>query len=323
MQRKEKYQLVAKVLEDASQEAIQQLLSSGEKVYTGIGGTAMKLQIESIPVFAKKLPLTNIEIQNKLSTKNLFELPTYYQYGVGSAGFSAWRELQTHHMTTEWVLNDECANFPIMYGYKIIQEDNPQKRTQDDLPKYVKYWNGSKAIKNRMNALQNSTHSVVVFLEFIPYTFQSYKTHLDASIIERDLLKTAIFMESKGMIHFDGHDGNLLTDGAKLYFADFGLATSLNFDLSDAEVEFFHRHKRYDLAHGIFAISYSSPEEPEIPNDLKILRKKYQPISAIYQNFIMSLRHDETKNVIYPEKELVVLTEKISSDLSKNSTCRI
>jgi hypothetical protein len=56
-----------------------------------------------------------------------------------------------------------------------------------------------------------------------------------------------------------------LTDGAKLYFADFGLATSLNFDLSDAEIEFFHRHKIYDLAHGIFAISYSSPEEPEIP----------------------------------------------------------
>ena len=89
MQRKENYQKISKALESLSQEEIQELLSSGEKIHIGIGGTAVKLEIESIPVFAKKIPLTEIDMQNEFSTKNLFNLPTYYQYGVGSTGFGS------------------------------------------------------------------------------------------------------------------------------------------------------------------------------------------------------------------------------------------
>jgi hypothetical protein len=44
-------------------------------------------------VFVKRVPVTNTELDNFFSTKNLYSLPTYYNYGVGSAGFGVFREL--------------------------------------------------------------------------------------------------------------------------------------------------------------------------------------------------------------------------------------
>ena len=55
-----------------------------------------------------------------MSTANLFELPIYYQYGIGSAGFNAWRELYTHIITTDWVIRNKCPNFPRMYHWRIL-----------------------------------------------------------------------------------------------------------------------------------------------------------------------------------------------------------
>ena len=33
-------------------------------------------------------------------------------------------------------------------------------------------------------------------------------------------------MNTHGLVHFDAHFGNVLTDGRRLFVADFGLATS-------------------------------------------------------------------------------------------------
>ena len=51
------------------------------------------------------LPLTDLELQpaHRHSTANLFGLPPYYHYRIGSCGFGSWRELEAHRMTTEWV----------------------------------------------------------------------------------------------------------------------------------------------------------------------------------------------------------------------------
>src|SRR5438132_1517853 len=51
-------------------------------------------------VFVKRIPLTDIEHDHLFSTENLHRLPTCYNYGVGSAGFGAFRELVTHVKTT-------------------------------------------------------------------------------------------------------------------------------------------------------------------------------------------------------------------------------
>src|SRR3954447_4534447 len=78
------------------------------------------LEIGRSKVFVKRVPVTDLEYENLFSTRNLYELPTYYNYGVGSAGFGVFRELLAHIKTTNWVLEGAIASFPLLYHYRII-----------------------------------------------------------------------------------------------------------------------------------------------------------------------------------------------------------
>ena len=81
-------------------------------------------------IFVKKVPLNEIERkpENIRSTENLFGIPLYYQYGVGSGGFSVWRELSAHIMSTEWVLSSENGDLPLMYHWRIINNSDEYER---------------------------------------------------------------------------------------------------------------------------------------------------------------------------------------------------
>ena len=61
-------------------------------------------------------------------------------------------------------------------------------------------------------------------------------------MVERKLDAGTAFMNARGLLHFDAHFDNILTDGQRLYFADYGLALSSRFDLSEDEATFFDRH---------------------------------------------------------------------------------
>jgi hypothetical protein len=121
----------------------------------------LKIKINQTTLFVKKIPLTDLEYrsENHYSTANLFNLPTYYQYGIGSEGFSAWRELKAHIITTNWVISEKCPNFPIMYHWRLLPNDSISPITEDqqkDINEYVTYWEGSKAIHARIESLQQS-----------------------------------------------------------------------------------------------------------------------------------------------------------------------
>ncbi len=111
-----RYTFLSKHLETLSNEEITTLLSEGEPLHSGYG-KSVKLQINGIPVFVKKVPLNSLEgnADNLNSTANLFKLPLYYQYGVGSAGFNVWREVSAHMMSTNCVLTNKTQNFPLVY----------------------------------------------------------------------------------------------------------------------------------------------------------------------------------------------------------------
>ena len=70
-------------------------------------------------------------------------------------------------------------------------------------------------------------------------------------MLERSLRAGLAFMNGNGLLHFDAHFGNILTDGQRLYFADLGLATSPRFDLSAAESEFVGRHLSHDVCYAL------------------------------------------------------------------------
>lgn len=54
-------------------------------------GTNHVVNLSGNKIFVKLLSLTELERKNAFSTKNLFNLPLYYNYGVGSAGMGAFR----------------------------------------------------------------------------------------------------------------------------------------------------------------------------------------------------------------------------------------
>jgi hypothetical protein len=57
------------------------LVASGHTGSVGIGGGSARLDVEGVPEFAKRIPLTRTHPR---STANLFNLPPFCQYGIGS-----------------------------------------------------------------------------------------------------------------------------------------------------------------------------------------------------------------------------------------------
>ena len=333
-QRQADCEKVSKKIEKLGNEGLAAILKDTTQVHSGIGGTAVILEIDGVPVFAKQIAVSDLEMQHLGSTANLFNLPTYYQYGVGSAGFGAWRELEAHKMTTDWVLRDECPNFPLMYGYAVLPREKPAEPLDEArLEEMTQYWGGSEAVKERLNGINTASNSLVVFLEAVsrphgldprlecyihPQASQGDMTRPDMAMVERELKATCAFMESKGMIHFDAHHRNILTDGVRLYFADFGLATSLDFDLSAKEREFIYEHWGYDLSLATSSLCWhpraESGEELLILPEVQKVSDRYKPVSEKYGTFMRSLRNDSTKTTPYPASEMQALHRQVDDE---------
>ena len=102
--------------------ALERVVNQAPRVRPGMGGTSATVDVEGVQVFVKQVPVTGRELLpgNIRSTANLFGLPGFYQYGLGSAGFGAWRELAAHIMTTNWVLSDEHRAFALLYHWRLL-----------------------------------------------------------------------------------------------------------------------------------------------------------------------------------------------------------
>lgn len=89
-----RYESVSKCLETFSDDDLLSLLKKGAPLESSWGST-LRIEVDGIPVFVKQIPLNEVESkeENLNSTKNVFKIPLYYQYGIGSAGFNVWREI--------------------------------------------------------------------------------------------------------------------------------------------------------------------------------------------------------------------------------------
>jgi hypothetical protein len=129
------YGTLATELALLSDQRLTELLENARSIGTSIGGTSALLEIGGKKIFVKKIRLTDIERhpENIMSTRNIFGLPLYYQYGIGSAGFGVWRELAIHTMTTNWVLAGECQSFPLMYHWRLLPRPTLETPTPEQL----------------------------------------------------------------------------------------------------------------------------------------------------------------------------------------------
>lgn len=261
-----RYVALSSTLVRHSDRTLTELLDQAPVASSGIGGTAVLLELDGIPVFVKRVPLTDLERQpmNRLSTLNLFQLPTFCQYGVGSAGGGVWRELAAHVMTTNWVLANQSQCFPLMYHWRALEGPPPGLQTAEDvaeLARMVEYWDNSPAVRHRLEAIAAASATVAVFLEYIPQNLIGWlRTQVargdDAvesacAMVERNVRAGTSFMNSNGLLHFDAHFNNILTDGRGLYFTDFGLAMSRLFELSECEVDFYERNISHDGCYSV------------------------------------------------------------------------
>lgn len=174
-ERVRRYSEVASALALHSDRQLGESLAQAQALGTGIGGASALLALDGVPVFAKRIPLTDLERRagNVMSTANLFGLPPFCQYGltaIGGPGFGAWRELAAGVMTTNWVLAGCSAAFPLLYHWRVLPGAPPPGDEHADVEAVVQYWDGSPAVRDRLHALARASSSIVLFQEFIPTT---------------------------------------------------------------------------------------------------------------------------------------------------------
>ncbi|MDZ8109895.1 MAG: hypothetical protein RM338_30315 [Nostoc sp. DedQUE12a] len=231
-------------------------------------------------VFVKRVPVTNIEYDNLFSTKNLYDLPTYFNYGVGSVGLGVFRELVTHIKTTNWVLEGAIANFPLMYHYRIIPLEG--RRADVDMEEhksFVEYWGNSANIGNYLLDRANANYELVLFIEYIPHILKTWLWE-NPKLLQKpldDLRMTIAFLRKKGIIHFDAHFHNILTDGEQIYLTDFGLVLDKSFALTKDEESFFEQNTFYDYGEVLWSLSYLIRSSYDLcpENDKRRMMEKY------------------------------------------------
>ncbi|MDT9700878.1 serine/threonine-protein kinase [Streptomyces sp. P17] len=301
----------------------------------GIGGRSAELDVEGVRVFVKRVPLTDLELrpEHVRSTANLFRLPLFYQYGVGSAGFGAWRELAAHVMTTGWVLGGEYAGFPLLYHWRVLPDSPPTGFVEafGGVDGAVAHWEGSQAVRGRLEAIAAASHSLVLFLEYVPHTLAEWLAEARESEgpspyrwVDDELERGTRFMSARGLVHFDAHFANLLTDGHQVYFADFGLALSRDFDLSAPERDFLTDHLVYDRSyapshllrhhlpdgvregaeHRAFLRAWAEGNRPDsVPSDIAALLDRHTPHALVLNDFHHRLL-TRTKRTAFPAAEV-------------------
>ena len=290
-------------------------------------------------VFVKRIPLTDLEYNHMFSTKNLYDLPTYYNYGVGSAGFGVFRELLMHIRTTNWVLQGAIENFPLMYHYRIMPCSGGKVNLDMEwYNRYVKYWNSNENIGRYMVDRMNANYEMALFLEYIPYQFSKWfeKNISQLNAFINEIPDTLTFLRKNGIIHFDVHFNNILTDGEKTYLTDFGLVLDRRFNLSETERAFFRKNTHYDYGEYLLCLGehllsvyrglaetkkkkvmqeYGFEDEIQYPKDFVILLEN---INEIYAEGLMKLDNNYVETVI-KYCAVITLMAEFFADMQENN----
>jgi hypothetical protein len=316
-----------------------ELVRTASEIGTGIGGRTLRVVVDSTAVFVKAVSLTAVETRagNLRSTANLFGLPTYCQYNVGSPGVNAWRELEALERTTRWVLDGDAAGFPLLYHWRLLPGEPPPLEPEHvDPDEAVAYWHGAQGVARRLAAIRASTTALLLFLEYQPHRLDTWlRDRLDAGgveaveameMVDNTLLTPVVWMNQQGLFHFDTHLANLLTDGRQVLVTDFGLATARDFALDDGEQRFLDQHRLHDPAYtatkfvnflvteltGItdprardtYIAEHASGREPGgLPPAVEAIVHRYAPVAEIINSVYWQL-FTERRDIEFPAAEL-------------------
>ncbi|WP_067466530.1 serine/threonine protein phosphatase [Nocardia amamiensis] len=247
--RSDRHRRLSAFLASHSDFELAELVDTGRVTSVGVGGGTALIDVDSVPVFTKRIPLTDRELANPGSTANLFDLPVFCQYGIGGPSFNAWRELAANIIVTDAVLAGETQSFPVLYHWRVLSGRSAVAAEHADIDTVVATQGGCPAVRTRLEALAAAQFSLVLFCEYIPHPIADWLREDPAgkaATVERQFSEIVTFLRDRELLHMDGHFGNMRTDGERIYLSDFGLATSPHFDLSAAERDFAERHASHD-----------------------------------------------------------------------------
>ncbi|MFG1909765.1 hypothetical protein [Kribbella sp. NPDC048928] len=208
-------------------------------------------------MFAKRVPLTDLELAHPRSTANLFGLPLHCQYGIGSPGFNAWRELAANSTVTAAVLSGETDAFPLLHHWRVLPGRPPVADEHADIEEAAAALGGGPAVRARLQALAAASSSLVMIWEHLPHPLGPWLADDPvgkAVSVEQQLLEITRFLRGRGLLHMDGHFDNMRVDGGRIYLTDFGLATSAGLELTDAEQDFVRRNAQHDTDYAVMRL---------------------------------------------------------------------
>lgn len=238
-------------LEARGDDALGSLLTAAPGGAVGVGGSTSVLDVDGVPVFVKRIPITERELAHPGSTADLFGLPLSCQYGMhrlAGPGFGAWRELAANRIVTEAVLAGETQAFPLLYHWRVLPGRPPVAPEQRDIDAVVAQFDGDQAVRTRLEELAAARCGLVLFSEYLPDPLVDRLGDpvAGAETLERQLFEIVAALQRRRLLHMDGHLANMRADDDRIYLVDFGLATSPDFALSRAEHEFVDRHAGHD-----------------------------------------------------------------------------
>jgi hypothetical protein len=249
--RRSRHDRVATTLAALRDDEVAALVRDAPIVGAGVGGGCSRADVDGVPVFIKRVPITDRELADPYTTSNLFDLPAAWQYGMyrlAGPGFGAWRELAANQSVTEGILAGETESFALLHHWRVLPGRPSVAAEHLDIDVVVDQFRGNSAIRARFDALVTASASLALFFEDLPDELPRWLSDPigRAAMVERQLFEVVAFLRHREILHLDGHFGNIRANDDQLYLVDFGLATSPRFDLSDAERDFARRNADHD-----------------------------------------------------------------------------
>ncbi|MBX2993658.1 MAG: hypothetical protein KF681_02520 [Bdellovibrionaceae bacterium] len=322
---------------------LQGLLQNARPLHTGIDGRSVELVFAGTRYFVKKIPLSALEMtpENQGRTANLFGLPSFCHYGLGVPGFGSWRELAATLQARDWLSETDDRYFLKLLHHRVLPA--PAQPALDlaqiqEREAQIQNWGGSAPVRARYEALARTTHEIVMVFDFIPRTLKDWMVgeaargadaFTQAILFAESNLRAAVdVLKAHGMLHFDTHFENILTDGHGFYLTDFGLAISKDFELEPEEARFLELHADYDLARASIGLvhavitaleptghwadhlhAFLKQEPDHWPPAAREAVRRYAPLAVVQRDFARRLMTD--KLTPYPHDEISNLVKRL------------
>lgn len=245
------FKTIADTLLSLSDQTITQLLEEG-KVSEG-WGTNHVIDVDGTKIFAKKIPVTQLELEHWNGFDNPYNLPNFYNFGFISAGLGAFRELHAHIKTTQRMRAGHPKTAPLLYHHRLIPCTGPKKILDEQEHRAaVTSWNSDQNIDTFLRARHDAPTELVLFLEWFPHCLGysdwfSTHTHRVWDIAAQGF-KALAELRKSDLLQFDGNFHNVITDGEKFFMCDFGLVLPKAACQREGELAFYEANQFYPEA---------------------------------------------------------------------------